>query len=173
MVNAVLMLGYKSYSFVVNNTRYNNDERQYIILDFGYGYIVVWQKRCFFPHFLIFWTYWVQHHYYFLNNLLVFFMASFDSIAEEWRDVMRKMGDDVQKRASGQVLNTGWLRWGHSLCTWAARSTSWATGAHRNVILKPYQSGLYNNNCQQCQLQCNLTNTCTWMFCPWPFMSDC
>lgn len=29
MVNAVLMLGYKSYSFVVNNTRYNNDERQY------------------------------------------------------------------------------------------------------------------------------------------------
>lgn len=51
MVNAVLMLGYKSYSFVVNNTRYNNDERQYIILDFGYGYIVVWQKRFFFPIF--------------------------------------------------------------------------------------------------------------------------
>lgn len=50
MVNAVLMLGYKSYSFVVNNTRYNNDERQYIFLDFGYGYIVY----CFFPfsHFL-------------------------------------------------------------------------------------------------------------------------
>lgn len=47
MVNAVLMLGYKSYSFVVNNTRYNNDERQYIFLDFGYGYIVY----CFFPIF--------------------------------------------------------------------------------------------------------------------------
>ena len=51
MVNVALMIGYKSYSFVDNNTRYNKDERQYIILHFGYGCMAARHKRRFFPGF--------------------------------------------------------------------------------------------------------------------------